>query len=535
MPEVRLNIQNIIEASVSPTPSVPDFLPDDDDGDTSFEGEDSNDEPLSSPLLSEESKTLLDLVGNRLRTFQESSIGQGSVTEESTFVPSPLMITSSHIGSSQVNSSHVSSAKIGTSQIGSDQLSTFKGRATQIGVTETNFSQISKSEIASNKFSSAEGTGTHIIGTEVSPTEVSFGKVDSSNNLSDRIILFPTSSPAQVGINKFNSEEVSLSNSIASEELISSNFHNSTPQIINALNNSATNIWADLLQSETQLDIDFQIADLPKGQLAEATITGFEDSGVPNAGRILIDRDANGVGWFIDETPLNNSEFTAQDTDSYLLATAESEADGKYDLLTTVLHELSHLYGFIDGYEGFEDSLETENGTTKFIGNDFEATLDSEHLDKSAHPYDLLNTHLAPGMRKLPSDLDVEILQALIATELEKNGSKPAGDELLASLTSDPLLAIANGDFEIDDTTTDSFAWDTRGASGIEEGQAVLTEDSPFLSNFTQTFTVPEEAKTVTLRAIALSAQTALPMSFKTRTGNYQNPLALALKLRMSL
>ena len=105
-------------------------------------------------------------------------------------------------------------------------------------------------------------------------------------------------------------------------------------------------------------------------------------------------------------------------------------------------------------------------------------------------------------MRKLPSVLDVQILQAIIATEFEKNGSKPADEELLAKLISDPLLAINNGDFEISDTTTDSFAWDTRGASGIEEGQAVLTEDSPLLSNFTQTFTVPESAKTIQFKLI---------------------------------
>ena len=138
------------------------------------------------------------------------------------------------------------------------------------------------------------------------------------------------------------------------------------------------------------------------------------------------------------------------------------------------------------------------------FGLDFclSTVFDGEHLDKDAHPYDLLNTHLAPGMRKLPSELDVEILQALIATEFEKNGSKPVGDELLAKLTSDPLLAIANGDFSISDTTSDSFGWDTRGASGVESDRAVLTEDSPFLSNFTQTFTVPESAKTVQFKLI---------------------------------
>ena len=320
--------------------------------------------------------------------------------------------------------------------------------------------------------------------------------------MSDRIVLFPSSSPAQVSISEFNSKELSIPSSIASEEFIGSNFHDSTPETINELNNSATNIWSDLLQFSTQIDIDFQITDLPTGQLAEATITDFDQNGVPNAGTIFIDHDANGVGWFIDETPLDNSEFIAQDTDSFLLAAAESEAEGKYDLLTTVLHELAHLYGFIDGYEGFDANIETEDGNTKFVGDNFTATLDGEHLDKQAHPDDLLNTHLAPGMRKLPSELDVEILQALIATELEQNGSNPAGEELLASLTSDPLLAIANGDFGISDTTTDSFAWDTRGASGIENGQAVLTEDSPFLSNFTQTFTVPESAKTIQFKLI---------------------------------
>jgi hypothetical protein len=46
--------------------------------------------------------------------------------------------------------------------------------------------------------------------------------------------------------------------------------------------------------------------------------------------------------------------------------------------------------------------------------DDLTATLDGEHLDKEAHPYDLLNTHLAPGVRKLPSELDVEIIQALL-------------------------------------------------------------------------------------------------------------------------
>lgn len=51
-------------------------------------------------------------------------------------------------------------------------------------------------------------------------------------------------------------------------------------------------------------------------------------------------------------------------------------------LLTTVLHELAHLYRFIDDYSGFDGNVETENGITKFIGDDFEAIIDGKHLDK---------------------------------------------------------------------------------------------------------------------------------------------------------
>ncbi|MGL5943601.1 MAG: hypothetical protein ACRC2S_25195 [Waterburya sp.] len=36
--------------------------------------------------------------------------------------------------------------------------------------------------------------------------------------------------------------------------------------MINELNNGATNIWSNLLQSETELNIDFQITDLPKAR-----------------------------------------------------------------------------------------------------------------------------------------------------------------------------------------------------------------------------------------------------------------------------
>ena len=69
---------------------------------------------------------------------------------------------------------------------------------------------------------------------------------------------------------------------------------------------------------------------------------------------------------------------------------------------------MAHLYGFMDGYSGFDSLMsgqrekvkgereETDTFTlfplTFYQG---EALFDGEHLDKEAHPHDLLNTHLA--------------------------------------------------------------------------------------------------------------------------------------------
>ncbi|MEH1764990.1 MAG: hypothetical protein V7L30_00790 [Nostoc sp.] len=98
-----------------------------------------------------------------------------------------------------------------------------------------------------------------------------------------------------------------------------------------------------------------------------------------------------------------------------------------------------------------------------------------------------MNTSLSPGVRKLPSLIDLQILNAVRSLEWGSGGV--GGNALQAPLNSDPLIGILNGDF---DTQAD---WSTRGAANILNSQAILTEDSPFNSNFTQTFIIPSHAK----------------------------------------
>jgi len=90
--------------------------------------------------------------------------------------------------------------------------------------------------------------------------------------------------------------------------------------------------------AEEQLTkVRFQIADLSGLVLGQAT---------PDL--VLIDLDAAGWGWFVDATPVNDVEFGLSLSDVEKTALATSPAFGRMDLLTVVMHELGHVFGFED-------------------------------------------------------------------------------------------------------------------------------------------------------------------------------------------
>jgi hypothetical protein len=80
-----------------------------------------------------------------------------------------------------------------------------------------------------------------------------------------------------------------------------------------------------------------EIVDLPGDLLGWAT-----------PGRIQIDVDAAGHGWFVDPTPYEDTEFEARNESASLAARVGSEAENRVDLLTAVMHELGHLSGEMD-------------------------------------------------------------------------------------------------------------------------------------------------------------------------------------------
>ncbi len=106
--------------------------------------------------------------------------------------------------------------------------------------------------------------------------------------------------------------------------------------------------------------ITFQIIDLDaRRQLGSASEA---------EGKIQLDDNANGHGWFIDNTARDNREFARRGLPNELRALPNGPAAGHMDLLTVVMHEMGHILG----------------------------------LDHTANSHSLMAEELSTGLRRLP-------------------------------------------------------------------------------------------------------------------------------------
>jgi len=114
-------------------------------------------------------------------------------------------------------------------------------------------------------------------------------------------------------------------------------------------------------------EVTFQITDL--SGLALAWTVGQT---------IMMDVNAAGHGWFVDLTPGDDNEFSDEDRDGLLVASTDTLASGRMDLLTVVMHEIGHVLGF-------------------------------EDLDAEEYPHDLMSATLAAGVRRLDIEADQSV------------------------------------------------------------------------------------------------------------------------------
>jgi hypothetical protein len=83
----------------------------------------------------------------------------------------------------------------------------------------------------------------------------------------------------------------------------------------------------------------FEVGELANDYLGEA-----------EGNRILVDREAQGKGWFIDATPQDDAEFATKTSTTRRYTDPMNAAAGRVDLLTAIEHEMGHKLGLNDSY-----------------------------------------------------------------------------------------------------------------------------------------------------------------------------------------
>ena len=233
-----------------------------------------------------------------------------------------------------INSIYQTNPKAGASTIFNRETETFTPHSsTQIASYEGEFlkplaNDLAEPQITINKVPSSENAPSHDIRLQIAPnqiwhiTELPFRaeKVAIDESTSNYIHYSPSVHETNMDessfskINPFNikvlqgselnnnSPEVSFPSLVPSQQLFTSNLSHDNTYELNSIYSTARSIW----HTNTSINLTFDITNLPTGQLAESTITGYDSNGRPNAGTLTLDSNGNGSGWFIDTTTFNN-------------------------------------------------------------------------------------------------------------------------------------------------------------------------------------------------------------------------------------
>jgi hypothetical protein len=336
------------------------------------------------PLMAEQDLRIEPVISTTEGTMLDSSIWESSFPNKISLATDTFSVSSFssfEIGLSQNGVANVlnkSFAKISTSSIDMNQFSALKisftqSTPSQIGSTQVGIFDDSSFQNGHFQVSSEQIGSSQVGKAQIGKAQIGSTQVDISQNSS---LQFNSILSASIGSSwrgqQFNSSKVTFTNSIPFQQLSSSNLpsHDLPSNYLTQLQSALATDW----HLPTDLNITFNITDLPAGQLAEGTITGYDTNGRPNGGTLTLDTDGNSLGWFIDTTPDDNTEFDQNLTTTAFRATTGTAA-GKYDILTTILHELGHLQGIISGNTAFDTSVQNINGIPTFIENGITATL----------------------------------------------------------------------------------------------------------------------------------------------------------------
>lgn len=246
-----------------------------------------------------------------------------------------------------------------------------------------------------------------------------------------------------------------------------------------AVIDQAISLWNQILPGGIAFNLTVEggstsSVELGGNTLARTSSYTEDGSGNPASALIRVDHDAGNAGtWFIDPTPNDNSEFTNLAT---RFCATSITATGS-DLLSVMCHELGHALGFTSSYTDYAANVQNSAGPNTFYqGATFTVDLvdgDMAHLDPTANADDLMVPTTPGDTRRLPTDLDAQILAdafgytvvtpSTVASfltnfnvttgELVINGDPDLGDDTITIVRNADNLDVTV------DGITEQFAW----------------------------------------------------------------------------
>jgi hypothetical protein len=236
-------------------------------------------------------------------------------------------------GLSQNTSTEVSARQDGTIEHSTSTIFLSKDRSLQVSIGQVGSDKLSINQIGSSEVGTSQVTILQVSPTQPSLTQIRISK-DSSLQVPAQI------NPAKVNSAKVNSFPVTtttleqsvihgeISNSLGVKSDVFTSIeisrHSSFPTLT-ALYSSALEQWKNFKDS---FNFNIEIKDLPTGQLADTQITEFDRQGTPIAGTLTLDVDGNGLGWYLDPTPEDHTEYATALTPTAFKATPGSPAYG---------------------------------------------------------------------------------------------------------------------------------------------------------------------------------------------------------------
>ncbi|MCA9054287.1 MAG: hypothetical protein KDA75_10650, partial [Planctomycetaceae bacterium] len=212
-----------------------------------------------------------------------------------------------------------------------------------------------------------------------------------------------------------------------------------------------------------------QLARLEATHIQISTLGGFY-LGFVQGGSITIDNDAAGNGWFVDATPLDDSEYTA------VSGTRLTGGPQQVDLLTTVMHEMGHILGLPD----LDPILHADNLLAGYLtlgerrlpaaGQASGVRPHNKDHDRPEFMFTTLNLDTLPANKALRIifDATVDNLSGGIAPTISTQG-QVSGDNISTVQTDDP---DPGGSTDPTTTTLDSLTlgnqvWIEQGTNSV--------------------------------------------------------------------